>query len=133
MESENAVAQGKWWSFGLWFVQAILAAAFLAAGGMKLFMTVEEFGSTGAKWAGDVPLALFRFIGVAEVLGAVGLVVPAATGIYPRLTPLAAAGLVMIQVLAASMHIARGDGMVAMNICFAGLAGLVGWGRRRST
>jgi hypothetical protein len=76
---------------GLWILQVLLAALFLFAGGMKLVLPLEAL-------AGPVTLpgAFLRFIGVAEVLGAAGLILPALLRIRPVLTPLAAAGLVVI-------------------------------------
>ena len=77
---------------GLWILQGLLAALFLFAGVMKLVMPIEAM-------AGPVaisPGAFLRFIGVAETLGAVGLVVPWLFRIKPGLTPLAAGGLVII-------------------------------------
>jgi hypothetical protein len=75
----------------LWVVQGMLALLFLFAGGMKLVMPLEAMKGPIA-----LPGLFLRFLGVAEVLGAVGLVLPALLGIRPRLTPLAAAGLVII-------------------------------------
>jgi hypothetical protein len=75
----------------LWVMQGLLAALFLFAGVMKLIMPIEAM-------AGPVSLpgTLLRFIGVCEVLGAVGLILPGLLRIGQRLTPLAAAGLVII-------------------------------------
>jgi len=77
----------------LWVVQGLLAALFLFAGGMKLVLPVEAL--TGSM---PLPGGFLRFIGVAEVLGAVGLILPWFLRIYPGLTPLAAAGLVIIMI-----------------------------------
>ena len=76
---------------GLWILQVLLAALFLFAGGMKLVLPVEAMAGPVA-----LPGAFLRFIGVAEVLGAAGLILPALLRIRPALTPLAAAGLVII-------------------------------------
>jgi hypothetical protein len=75
----------------LWIAQVVLALLFLFAGGMKLVLPLEAM-------TGPVPLpgAFLRFLGVAEVLGAVGLVLPRLLHIRPGLTPLAAAGLTII-------------------------------------
>jgi uncharacterized membrane protein YphA (DoxX/SURF4 family) len=75
----------------LWIVQGLLAALFLFAGGMKLILPPEAM-------AGPIslPLAFLRFIGVTEVLGAIGLILPGLFRIHVGLTPLAAAGLVII-------------------------------------
>jgi hypothetical protein len=81
-------------------------------------------------WPGDVPAALVRFIGVSELLGAIGLVLPSLTRIQPRLTPLAAAGLVLVMILAALFHASRGEwGALPIHAVFAALAGFVAWGR----
>lgn len=80
-------------SWILWIVQALLALLFLYAGGMKLILPVEEMTAQV-----PMPGLLLRFIGVCEVLGAIGLIVPGLTRIRPELTPLAAAGLVIIMI-----------------------------------
>jgi len=73
-----------------------------------------------------------RFIGVVEVLGALGVVVPAATRIKPSLTPLAALGLTTVMVLASLTHLARGEvQMLPITIVLATLAAFVAWGRFR--
>ena len=78
----------------LWVVQGLLALAFLLAGFMKTFMPVETLKKNMA-WVNSVPAAFVRFIGVSEILGAIGLILPAITGIGTWLTMAAAAGLVM--------------------------------------
>lgn len=80
-------------SWILWIVQALLALLFLYAGGLKLILPVEEMTAQV-----PMPGLLLRFIGVCEVLGAIGLIVPGLTRIRPELTPLAAAGLVIIMI-----------------------------------
>jgi uncharacterized membrane protein YphA (DoxX/SURF4 family) len=77
----------------LWIVQALLALLFLYAGGLKLILPVEEMTAQI-----PMPGTFLRFLGVVEVLGAIGLIVPGLTRIRPGLTPLAAAGLVIIMV-----------------------------------
>jgi hypothetical protein len=88
----------------LWIVQVLLAALFVFAGGMKLVLPLD-------KLTGPVPLpGLFlRFIGVAELLGAVGLILPGLLSIRPGLTPLAAAGLVIIMIGATGITLASGE------------------------
>ena len=82
-------------------------------------------------WFSAVPQGLFVFIGIAEFLGGVALIVPAMTGIKPKLTPLAAAGLAVIMVLAAGFHIARGEYLffVTMNLLLGGVAAFIAYGR----
>jgi hypothetical protein len=107
----------------------LLALAFGSAGLMK---TTQPIADLAAKmgWPGVVPEALVRFIGVSELLGAVGLIVPAATRIKPVLTALAGAGLTTIMVLASIFHLSRGEaGMLPVNFVIGGLAAFVAWGR----
>ena len=113
----------------LWIAQALLALAFLAAGAMKLTQPLATL-ATSMAWTADVPGALVRLIGLAEVLGALGLVLPAATRIRPRLTPLAAAALALVMVLAAILHLARGEAMMLpVNLILLALLAFVAWGR----
>ncbi len=113
----------------LWIAQALLALAFLAAGAMKLTQPLATL-ATSMAWTADVPGALVRLIGLAEVLGALGLVLPAATRILPRLTVVAAAALALDMVLAAIFHLARGEAMlVPVNLILAALLAFVAWGR----
>ncbi len=80
-------------NYVLWIVQGLLALIFLFTGGMKLVLPVEVMTEQMS-----MPGWFLRFIGVAEVLGAVGLILPGLLGIRPGLTPLAAAGLVIIMI-----------------------------------
>ena len=109
----------------LWVLQGLLALLFVFAGVMKLVLPFDQL-------AGPVQLpGLFlRFIGVAEVLGAVGLVLPVLLGIRPSLTPLAAAGLVVIMIGAVGITLA--GGMLAPSLVpltVGALAASVGYGR----
>jgi len=116
---------------GLWSVQIILALLFGMAGWMKLTLPIEELGLR-MPWAGSVPEALVRFIGVTELSGALGLVLPSLTRIKPKLTPLAASGLVTVMILAAVFHLVRGETNASAGTVFlASLALFVAWGRRR--
>ena len=111
----------------LWIVQVLLAAVFLFTGGMKLLLPLD-------KLVGPVPLpGLFvRFLGVCEVLGAVGLILPGLLGIRPDLTPLAAAGLVVIMIGATVYTLAAGDVAGALLPLVVGcFAAFVGYGRWR--
>lgn len=111
----------------LWVVQGLLAALFLFAGVMKLVLPIEEM-------TGQMPLpGLFlRFIGVVEVLGALGLILPGLLGIRPGLTPLAAAGLVIVMIGATVLGLAGGDVAMALIPLAVGLlAAFVAYGRWR--
>ena len=121
----------KGWNIALWVVQVLLAAMFLMAGATKLTQPMDAL-ATQLPWTTAVPELLVRFIGLAEIAGALGLILPSALRIRPRLTVLAALGLVVVMVLASGLHASRGEfGMLPMNAVIAALAGLVAWGRTR--
>ena len=92
----------------LWVLQILLALAFFMAGAMKLMTPIAEL-SQMMGWVEASPDWLVRFIGLAEVLGALGLIMPAATRIQPILTPIAAACLTVVMVLALLTHLTRGE------------------------
>jgi len=117
-------------NIALWVAQVLLAAFFLLAGWSHGFRPVAEVAQQ-AKWAADVPVALLRFIGFAEIAGGIGVVLPWLTGIRPALTSLAAAGLALIMVLAIGFHIIRGEtGIIGMHAVVAAIAIFVASGRR---
>lgn len=128
----NPIQTNKGWNIGLWVAQAALAAMFLMAGSMKLMSGPADLVAMGMMWAENAPVALIKFIGLAEFAGALGLILPAATRIMPDLTKLAAAGLAVIMVLAAALHMTRGEfEVVPMNVILFALAALVVWGRTK--
>jgi uncharacterized membrane protein YphA (DoxX/SURF4 family) len=117
-------------NIALWVAQVILAALFALAGTMKTF--IPSSGVVKGLSAAGLSQALVRFIGVSELAGALGLILPAATGVKPGLTNLAAAGLVTIMVLAAVFHISRKEfKSIPMIIVLGGLALFVAWGATR--
>ena len=117
---------------GVWVVQVLLAAVFLMAGGTKLTAPIDTLQTQMAWVAGGLGGAV-RYIGFVEVLGAIGLLAPAALRIQPGLTPLAAAGLAVIMLGATGTHLVRGEfGMVPVTLVLGGLAAFVAWGRRRA-
>lgn len=116
-------------NIALWIVQVLLAFFFLMAGGNKLVTPMADLIQQFA-WMSEMPELLIRFIGLSEVAGALGLILPAATRIQPRLTVLAADGLAIIMVLAALFHISIGDyGGIAFNVVLFLLATFVFYGR----
>ncbi|MFO0677030.1 MAG: DoxX family protein [Polyangiaceae bacterium] len=116
-------------SVGLWSAQAVLAAAFLMAGGMKITAPLDELRAQMPWVSGSMGSAV-RFIGAAEVAGALGLVLPSVTRIQPKLTPLAAVGLLTIMILATATHASRGEfPMIGANVVLGALAAFVAWGR----
>lgn len=109
----------------LWFFAICLAAVYLATGIAKLRTPV---GTLAARmpWVGDIPAARVKAIGVVEVVGALGVILPLATGIAPALTAVAAIGLVALQVAAIAMHVRRGETTrLAVNVVLALLAVVV--------
>ena len=114
---------------GLWVVQGLLGAMFVAVGAMKATQPIAALVDT-LGWPAAVPAALVRVIGVAELLGGLGLILPAATRVKPMLTPLAGVGLATVLLLAMMFHISRGEvGALPLPIVLAGLAVFVAWGR----
>ena len=111
----------------LWIVQGLLALRFLFAGGIKLVLPLENL--TGAM---PSPGPFLRFIGVADALGALGLILPGLLRIRPGLTPLAAGGLVIIMLGATVLTLVAGAVAVALISLVVGLlAAFVAYGRWR--
>lgn len=117
----------------LWILQVVLAGTFLMAGAMKLMKSRAEIAAAQPDrmaWIEDVSDGTARLAGGAEVLGALGLILPAITGVVPALVPLAAAGLAVTMILAAVFHSRRGESQaMMMNIVLAIVALIVMWGR----
>lgn len=127
--TESTPATGKALHVGLWVVQVLLGAAFMMSGFVKLTQPFAELTQT-MTWAADLPQGLVRFIGLAELLGGIGLILPAATRIQPLLTGYAAIGLLLVMVLAAGFHASRGEyRFIGINAVLGGLAAFVAWGR----
>jgi uncharacterized membrane protein YphA (DoxX/SURF4 family) len=116
----------------LWVVQVVLAALFGMAGLMKLTQPIDALAAS-LPWVTSVPEMLVRFIGAAELAGALGLILPSLTRIQPRLTALAALGLAVVMVLASAFHLTRGEAsMLPMNLVIGLLALSVAWGRGKA-
>src|SRR5436190_22891572 len=114
-------------TYALWIVQALLALLFLFAGGVKLVLPLEELTKQM-----PLPGPFVRFIGVAEVLGAIGLILPGLLRIRPGLTPLAAAGLVIIMIGATVVTMTyMGVAMALFPLVVGLLAVFVAYGRWR--
>jgi hypothetical protein len=105
---------------------------FAWAGWIKVFSLGADLAAS-APWTIDVPTPLFRAIGVCELLGAVGLVLPAATRVQPQLTPVAASCLTTVMALAVTFHVYRGDTNAALFIpaILGAASAFVAWGRFR--
>ena len=116
----------------LWIIQVLLALLFLFSGGMKLAIPPDVLRSMGSPNQVVLPGLFIQFIGVCEVLGALGLILPGLLRIRPRLTPLAATGLVIIMIGATVLTII-GDGIGLAVIPFVTglLVAFVAYGRLR--
>jgi uncharacterized membrane protein YphA (DoxX/SURF4 family) len=111
----------------LWIVQALLGLLFLFGGVMKLVLPLDQM-----KGPVELPGGFLRFIGVAETAGGLGLILPSLLRIRPGLTPLAAAGLVIIMIGATVITVLGGDPMAALIPAVVGLlAAFVAYGRWR--
>lgn len=119
-------------NIALWIIQILLALLFLFAGGTKLILPAETLQAMGSPNQIILPGLLLKFIGLCEVLGALGLILPGLLRKQPSLTPLAAAGLVIIMIGAVALTIA-GDGVVAgiVPLLTAVLCAFVAYGRSR--
>ncbi|HET6509047.1 MAG TPA: DoxX family protein [Baekduia sp.] len=107
----------------IWIVQILLATVFLLAGLTKLGQPREKLVEGPMAWAGDFSDVQVKGIGALEVLAAIGLILPAALGVVPVLTALAAAGLVLVMIGAARTHVGRGEAqMVPANLVLGALA-----------
>jgi uncharacterized membrane protein YphA (DoxX/SURF4 family) len=115
-------------NIALWIVQVLLAGMFLMAGVMKAFQ--YERAKASLPWVKDVPRGLVTFIGISELLGGLGLLLPALTGILPWLTSLAGAGLALIMILAIGFHASRREvPAIGFNLVLLALAAFVAYGR----
>ncbi|MCA9552557.1 MAG: DoxX family protein [Myxococcales bacterium] len=113
----------------LWVLQVLLGIAFFATGFMKLVVPAAELAEK-MTWVRSPIGFLLPLIGAVEALGGLGLILPSVTRIMPKLTPLAALGLVIVMVGAMGTHVALGEyPEVTAPLVFAVLCGFVGWGR----
>lgn len=118
-------------NIALWIVQSLLAAMFLMAGANKLFQSTEELAKM-LPWVTSVPIGLVKFIGISELLGGLGLLLPSFLRIKPILTPFAAIGLSLVMLFASIFHISRGEySVIGMNFVLMALAIFVAWGRTK--
>jgi uncharacterized membrane protein len=115
----------------LWVAAAVLALAFLFAGGAKLLQSKAQLASNPRMaWTADFSEGAIKLIGAAEVLGAIGLILPALTGIAPVLVPMAALGLALMMIGAIVAHVRRHEyPQVIGPIVLMLVALFVAWGR----
>ena len=108
----------------------LLALAFIATGLLKLTQPKAVAYERGLKWVEDFSQGQINLIGVVEILGAIGLILPWALNVLPILTPIAAVGLAIVMLGAAYTHLRRGENpMIIVNLVLFALALFVAWGR----
>ena len=105
-------------NLALWIVQGFLAFAFIAIGGMKVFAYEKYKALSEKNGPSGIPHGLATFIGIAELAGGCGIVLPMAAHIAPWLSAWAAAGLATIMLLAAGFHIRRKESPAAPAVLF---------------
>jgi uncharacterized membrane protein len=117
-------------NIALWIVQVLLALAFVAAGVNHAFRYDAIKTQPMMSWVNAVPRGLLTFVGICEILGGIGLVLPAVTNILPWLTPLAGSLLAVAMLLAAIFHLTRREyTSIVVNLVLLALATVVAYGR----
>lgn len=118
-------------NIALWIIQVLLAGMYGMAGSMKTFTPDKVRANPQMTWAQDKQDGYIRFVGISELLGAMGLIIPSLTGILPWLTPLAAVGLALIQVLAIfTVHLPKKEyQVIPVNVGLLVLAIVAAYGR----
>lgn len=118
-------------NIALWAVQGLLAFAYLVAGGLKVVRPREQLVASGRlDWMKDHSDAAVKAVGAVEIVGALGVILPGATGIARILTPIAAVGLVIVQIGAMRVHLTRNEREpLPINVILLLLAAFVAVGR----
>lgn len=112
----------------LWIVSGLLAALYLLVGAVKLARGRRL--TSRMPWVEDFPDPVVRFIGLMEIAGALGVILPWVTDVVPVLTPVAATGLVLLQLLAIRVHVRRGEtSQLGINVLLLLMAAFVAVGR----
>ncbi len=115
----------------LWIAQVLLAGMFIMSGFMKVSQPIDQLSGM-LPWASQVPQALVRFIGISEVLGGIGLILPSLLRIKPVLTVWAAVGLATVMLFAAIFHATRGEfSAIGTNVILSLVALFIAWGRSK--
>ena len=114
----------------LWIVAGLVAVAFLTSGLMKLSQPKKKLADSGMGWTEDFSDGAVKGIGALEVLGALGLILPAVFDVATVLVPIAATGLALVMLGAAVTHARRRENqMIVVNVVLLALAAFVAWGR----
>lgn len=114
---------------GLWTVQVLLLVGFGIGAGMKLLMPIRRLSAIFS-WTGDLPPPFVRGLGLIDLLGGIGVVLPMLTHVAPYLTVLAAIGCVLLQCCAIAFHLSRAErDSLHVNVILLVMAGFIAWGR----
>jgi uncharacterized membrane protein len=126
----STATNGKGWTIALWIAQLLLAAAYGLFGSMKATQTLDQL-SIMMKWIPDFPPMFVRTLGIVELLGAIGLILPSLFRIQPRLTVIAALCILAHQFCAVALHASKGEfDVLGLNVVLIALAAFIFWGRR---
>jgi len=112
----------------LWIAQVALAA-FMITGALLKFMPIEQIAAM-MPWTGQLPPLMVRLLGFVDLLGALGLILPALLHIKPQVTPWTATGVIVLMLCAIIFHVSRGEAaVIGVNIVTAFIALFIAWGR----
>ena len=127
----SPAAPGRALRISLWIAQALVFFVFVSAGVVKFFTPIPQLAAM-MPWTGQHSETFVRVIGLIDLAGGIGILLPALTRIMPGLTVLAALGCTVLQVLAIVFHVSRGEAIATpLNFVLLALAAFVLWGRAR--
>lgn len=133
VETSEAPNGGMVWNAVLWLTQLLLAAAYAVFGWMKSTQPLDQLAKM-MQWIPDFPVWFVRGLGVVEILGAIGLILPSLLRFQPRLTVLAALCILLHQGCAVALHALKGEfSVLGLNVVLIALAAFIFWGRRRKS
>lgn len=125
---ENQKTPSKTLNIWLWVAQVILALSLLSGAIMK-FMPIEKIAPIMA-WMGQLPPLTVRLLGVIDLLGAIGLILPSLLHINPKLVPITAIAICVLMICAIVFHVSRGEAsVIGVNITYVAIAAFIAWGR----
>jgi hypothetical protein len=114
----------------VWIAQIFVAVIFCYAAYLKLLLPIADLPAKNIRWAADLPAWQVRALGLVDLAGGLGILLPSLTGVMPRLTGFAALGCVALQLCAITFHILRGESnVIGINIALLVAAAFVAWGR----
>jgi DoxX-like family len=121
----STATTGKGWTIALWIAQLLLAAAYGLFGSMKATQPLDQI-SIMMKWIPDFPPLFVRTLGIVEVLGAIGIILPSLFRIQPRLTVIAALCILVHQFCAVALHASKGEfDVLGLNVVLIALAAFI--------